>query len=90
MCEAIRLDYILFSAIVSGLIFLIVLKIGWRVAIMQNAIMQIEEIVITFNNIIANAVGIMDVKDLDDMVKDMKKERDVQENIEAINEWDNS
>ena len=57
---------------------------------MQNAIMQIEEIVITFNNIIANAVGIMDVKDLDDMVKDMKKERDVQENIEAINEWDNS
>tara|TARA_R100000406_G_scaffold94311_1_gene85804 strand:- start:535 stop:807 length:273 start_codon:yes stop_codon:yes gene_type:complete len=90
MCEAIRLDYILFSAIVSGLIFLIVLKIGWRVAIMQNAIMQIEEIVITFNNIIANAVGIMDVKDLDDMVKDMKQERDVQENIEAINEWDNS
>lgn len=87
---AIRLDYILFSAIVSGLIFLIVLKIGWRVAIMQNAIMQIEEIVITFNNIIANAVGIMDVKDLDDMVKDMKQERDVQENIEAINEWDNS
>lgn len=52
--------------------------------------MQIEEIVITFNNIIANAVGIMDVKDLDDMVKDMKQERDVQENIEAINEWDNS
>ena len=90
MCEAIRLDYILFSAIVSGLIFLIVLKIGWRVAIMQNAIMQIEEIVITFNNIIANAVGIMDVKDLDDMLKDMKEERDVQENIEAINEWDNS
>ena len=90
MCEAIRLDYILFSAIVSGLIFLIVLKIGWRVAIMQNAIMQIEEIVITFNNIIANAVGIMDVKDLDDMVKDMKQERDVQENIEAINGWDNS
>ena len=90
MCEAIRLDYILFSAIVSGLIFLIVLKSGWRVAIMQNAIMQIEEIVITFNNIIANAVGIMDVKDLDDMVKDMKQERDVQENIEAINEWDNS
>ena len=90
MCEAIRLDYILFSAIVSGLIFLIVLKIGWRVAIMQNAIMQIEEIVITFNNIIANAVGIMDVKDLDDMVKDMKQERDVQENIAAINEWDNS
>ena len=90
MCEAIRLDYILFSAIVSGLNFLVVLKIGWRVAIMQNAIMQIEEIVITFNNIIANAVGIMDVKDLDDMVKDMKQERDVQENIEAINEWDNS
>ena len=90
MCEAIRLDYILFSAIVSGLIFLIVLKIGWRVAIMQNAIMQIEEIVITFNNIIANAVGIMDVKDLDDMVKDMKQERDVQENIEAISDWDNS
>ena len=60
---------------------------AFRIFLIEKSVMQIEEIIVGFNNIIADAVKVFSPEEFNEMVQE---EINLQTNKDAIEEWDNS
>ena len=60
---------------------------AFRIFLIEKSVMQIEEIIVGFNNVIADAIKVFSPEEFNEMVQE---EINLQINKDAIEEWDNS
>ena len=87
MCEVSRMDYSLISAIVSGLIFIIVLRMSYFMYFVNGMVKNTEEIIVEWNNRIHEITHFMTPADFEEH---LSSEADKRSNEDEIKEWDNS
>jgi len=81
------MDYLFWTAIVVGLIFIACIKINLRLAYLEGMVANAEEIIVNFNNILANAVSFVSP---DDMEKKIADEFEAHLKSKEFKEWDES
>ena len=81
------MDYSLISAIVSGLIFIIVLRMSYFMYFVHGMVRNTEEIIVEWNNRIHNIAHFMTPADFEEH---LSSEADKRSNEDEIEEWDNS
>ena len=79
------MDYSLISAIMNGLIFIIVVGMGVRAFIIQRRVENIEEIIVHWNNKAAELAN-----SIEDAQHDAMEEFFEAQNSQTIQEWDNA
>jgi len=79
------MDFSLISAIVDGLIFIIVVGMGVRAFIIQKRVENIEEIIVHWNNKAAELAT-----SIEDAQHDAMEEFMEEHNAQMIQEWDNA
>ena len=79
------MDYSLISAIMNGLIFIIVVGMGVRAFIIQKRVENIEEIIVHWNNKAAELAN-----SIEDAQHDAMEEFFEAQNSQTIREWDNA
>lgn len=87
MCEVSRLDYSFISAIVSGLIFIIVLRMSYFMYFVHGMVQNIEEIIVEWNNRIHQITSFMTPSEFEGH---LSSEMAKKSNEDKIEEWDNS
>ena len=80
-----RMDFSLVSAIVDGLIFIIVVGMGVRTFIIQKRVENIEEIIVHWNNKAAELAN-----SIEDAQHEAMEEFMEEHNAQMIQEWDNA
>jgi len=79
------MDFSLISAIVDGLIFIIVVGMGVRAFIIQKRVENIEEIIVHWNNKAAELAN-----SIEDAQHEAIEEFMEEHNAQMIQEWDNA
>lgn len=79
------MDYSFWSAIVDGLIFLIVLGMGARIYLIKGMMENVEEIIVEWNN---KAVAFSEA--IEEAQEEAVMDFIAKQNSETIREWDNA
>lgn len=79
------MDYSFWSAVVDGLIFLIVLGIGARIYLIKGMMENVEEIIVEWNN---KAVALSEA--IEEAQEEAVMDFIAKQNSETIREWDNA
>lgn len=79
------MDYSFWSAVVDGLIFLIVLGIGARIYLIKGMMENVEEIIVEWNN---KAVALSEA--IEEAQEEVVMDFIAKQNSETIREWDNA
>ena len=81
------MDYLFWTAIVVGFIFLMCIKINLRLNYLEGMVANAEEIIVNFNNILANAVSFVSA---DEMKQKIADEFESHLKSKSVKEWDES
>ena len=79
------MDYSFWSAVVDGLIFLIVLGMGARIYLIKGMMENVEEIIVEWNN---KAVALSEA--IEEAQEGAVMDFIAKQNSETIREWDNA
>lgn len=79
------MDYSFWSAVVDGLIFLIVLGMGARIYLIKGMVENVEEIIVEWNN---KAVALSEA--IEEAQEEAVMDFIATQNSETIREWDNA
>lgn len=79
------MDYSFWSAVVDGLIFLIVLGMGARIYLIKGMMENVEEIIVEWNN---KAVALSEA--IEEAQEEVVMDFIAKQNSETIREWDNA
>lgn len=81
------MDYLFWTAIVVGFIFLMCIKINLRLNYLEGMVANAEEIIVNFNNILANAVSFVSADEMEQKIAD---EFESHLKSKSVKEWDES
>jgi len=81
------MDYLFWTAIVVGFIFLMCIKINLRLNYLEGMVANAEEIIVNFNNILANAVSFVSADEMEQKIAD---EFESHLKAKSVKEWDES
>jgi uncharacterized membrane protein YukC len=87
MCEVSRMDFSFWSAVVDGLIFVLVLRLFYVMYFIRGMLENTEEIVVGWNNKIVEMTSVMTISEFKSMVQEAV---DSEANAQAISDWDNA
>jgi hypothetical protein len=81
------MDYLLLIAVMVGLIFLLTLKNTFRIYYIEGMSANTEEIIVKFNNLLADAVSFVSASEMETKIAEELKAH-LESN--AVKEWDES
>jgi hypothetical protein len=81
------MDFSFWSAVVDGLIFVLVLRLFYVMYFIRGMLENTEEIVVGWNNKIVEMTSVMTISEFKSMVQEAV---DSEANAQAISDWDNA
>jgi len=81
------MDFSFWSAVVDGLIFVLILRLFYVMYFIRGMLENTEEIVVGWNNKIVEMTSVMTISDFESMVQEAV---DSEANAQAISDWDNA
>ena len=81
------MDFSFWSAVVDGLIFVLILRLFYVMYFIRGMLENTEEIVVGWNNKIVEMTSVMTISDFESMVQEAV---DSEANSQAISDWDNA
>lgn len=81
------MDFSFWSAVVDGLIFVLILRLFYVMYFIRGMLENTEEIVVGWNNKIVEMTSVMTISEFKSMVQEAV---DSEANAQAISDWDNA
>lgn len=79
--------FFFWSAVVDGLIFVLILRLFYVMYFIRGMLENTEEIVVGWNNKIVEMTSVMTISEFESMVQEAV---DSEANAQAISDWDNA